>query len=127
MPGLLAFPALVVAVQDAPLFEAQTAGLEGVGFDDVAAHGQKTAVQRSWSIGPRDTQRVHAPLVAFAAEVLGRQLERLQGGAHRAVEHEHAAAQGLQVISRSGLQHCRDRNADTSSAQRRSLGREREC
>src|SRR5262249_1444763 len=50
----------------------------------------------------RQTQRVHAALVAQSAEVLGGELESLQSGAHRAVEHEHAAAHLSQIVAEHG-------------------------
>ena len=50
-------------------------------------------------VGTGEAERVHTPFVARPAEVLGAELERLQIGAHGAVEHQHALPQLGEIVT----------------------------
>jgi hypothetical protein len=75
-------------------------GVEGVGLDDVGPGFEKAAVDVGDDVGPGQDEEVAVALEvlgmagkALAAEIGLRELELLQGGAHRAVDDDDALLQ----------------------------------
>src|SRR5438045_509917 len=62
---------LVRAVGEAPLRQPQTARLERVGLEHIAADLQEPVVDRPWGRRTKHTECVHAAFILAAAEVIG--------------------------------------------------------
>src|SRR5690606_35994024 len=68
-------------------------------LDDVASDLEERGVDVFDRVRPREHEVVVAALEARAAEVRGRELERLDARAHRAVVDEDALLEGLEVAA----------------------------
>ncbi len=77
----------------APFLEARARGLKRAGLDDVAARVEEAAVHALDDLRGVNGEAVHPSFQPRAAEIVARQVLRLQARAHGAVENQHAFAQ----------------------------------
>ena len=92
---------LVGAVAETPLRELEAAGLERVGLEDLGAGGDHRGVDVADDVGAAEVEH----LVGAAGQgvvVLEREVERLERGAHAAVEDDDAVAGGLEEVPGHG-------------------------
>jgi len=66
-------------------------------LDDVAAHGEERLVDSLNDVGSREDEVVVAPLQRLSAKILGGEMMSLDVRAHRAIEHEYAFAERVEI------------------------------
>ena len=92
------------AVGQPVLSQHDRGGAERAGLDDVAPNLEERAVHLGDEIGAGADQDLVAALEVGAAEVLGRQAQHLQVGAHRPVEDEHPLPERLEIGGCGGVE-----------------------
>ena len=88
---------LVRPLGDVVLVEHRREAAEAGGLDGVDADVEERPVHARDHVGPGQTQHLVAALERRAAEVVGSEVEVLHVCAERAVEHDHALGDGIEV------------------------------